>query len=212
MQRKMLAWAIVGMMTWPAAASACDFLLAYNYMGIPASGMTVGAGLTVAPLNGDGDSYLVPSVDVGIPVGARAVVHPVLAYCSGDNDFGEIVFGAGGAFNIWNNADGNVHLNIQAHAARTGFDGGSEFSIPILASVLYNLNGGTSLFGSAGVQHYRLSFDEGDFDASDTNPAGAAGVQFSAGSMHISVGLTAVSGDDDTSLGAFGGIRIPFGA
>jgi opacity protein-like surface antigen len=150
---------------------------------------------------------------VGIPLGARAVVHPVIGYCRGDDDFGEIVFGGGGAFNAWNSVDGRVHLNVQAHAARNSFEGGSEMSIPIMASVLYNVNEGTSIFGSAGVAHYRISYDEGfvDFSGSSTDPAAAGGVQFSAGNLHISAGLQFVSGDGDSSIGAFGGIRIPIG-
>jgi hypothetical protein len=174
--------------------------------------MTVGVGITASPLNGDGGTYLVPSVDLGIPIGARAVIHPVIAYCTGDDDFSEIVFGGGGAFNAWNSTDGRVHLNVQAHAARTSFEGGSEMSIPIMASVLYNLNEGTNLFGSAGVAMYRYSYDGvGDISGSDTNPAAAGGVQFSAGNLHISAGLQIVSGEGDSSIGAFGGVRIPIG-
>jgi opacity protein-like surface antigen len=137
----------------------------------------------------------------------------VLAYCTGDDDFGEIVFGGGGAFNAWNSVDGRTHLNVQAHAARTSYEGGSEMAIPIMASLLYNLNEGTSLFGSAGVAMYRYSYDEGivDFSGSDTNPAAAGGVQFNAGSLHISAGVQFMSGDPDSSIGAFGGIRIPLG-
>jgi opacity protein-like surface antigen len=138
-------------------------------------------------------------------------VHPVVAYCSGDNDFGEIVFGAGGALNAWNSMDGRTQLNVQAHAARTSFDSGSEMSIPIMASLLYNLNGGTSLFGSAGIAMYRYSADGIGSDFSDTNPAAAGGVQFNAGSLHISAGVQFMSGDPDSSIGAFGGIRIPLG-
>jgi len=212
MQRKFVALAVMGLWVGlPAAASACDFSFAYHYLGIPTTSMAVGAGVTASPLNGDGDTYVTPAVGVGFRLGERAGVAPIVGYCTG-GDEGEVVFGGGGILNVWNSADGMLHLNVQAHAAYGSFDGGSEMTIPVVASILYNLNESTGLFGTAGINHYRISYD-GDFgDFDDTNPVVAAGISFLLESFNISTGLTYLLGENDDSIGLIAALSTAIGS
>jgi len=215
MQRKILAMALVGFgVGVPVAASACDFSIAYRYTGIPTSQFAVGAGVHALPLNGDGDTYFVPAVGLAIRLSDRAAVAPVLGYCTGGDD-GELVIGGTGLFNLWNSVDGLMGLNLQTHVARTSFGDGSEISIPVMASLRYSLRETLGLFGSAGVNHYRISYDSefGDFSGSDTNPAFAAGVLLLLQErIPVSAGLTYIVGEYDNSIGLVAGLAIPIGS
>jgi len=208
MRRKMLGMVAVGVWAlWPATASACDLYLAYTYLGVPTGSLAVGGGLVASPMSGDTDTFLMPSVDLGIRLGDRAVVRPALGLCNGPDD-NEIILGAGGSFNIWRDASSGSALNVQAHLARTSTDGFTTMSIPIVGSGIYPLTDSASIFGTLGVQMLRWSYES--LSNSDTNLVAATGVRFSTGSTDISAGINIVNTDDDTDLGLIAGVSIPF--
>jgi len=208
MRRKMLGIVAVGVWAlWPAAASACDLYLAYTYLGVPTGSLSFGGGLVASPMSGDSDTYLMPSVDMGIRLGDRAVVRPAVGLCNGPDD-NEIMLGAGGAFNIWRDASSGTALNVQAHLARTSSDGFTTMSIPIVGSGIYPLTESASIFGTLGVQMLRWSYSS--FSESDTNLVAATGVRFSTGSTDISAGINIVNGESDTDLGLIAAVSVPF--
>lgn len=66
----------------PAAASACDSYLGYLFTPTGASGIGIGAGIQVQPGSDGEPTYLIPSVDVAIPIGQVATVKPMVGYCT----------------------------------------------------------------------------------------------------------------------------------
>ncbi|MEX1258283.1 MAG: hypothetical protein WEG36_11760 [Gemmatimonadota bacterium] len=211
MQRKFVAVAVMGLWAGvPAAASACDFSFAYQHLGVPPTQIVVGGGIHVSPLNNDdGDAFFMPAVGVGFRLGERAAVAPIIGYCSGDNDFGEVMFGGGGLFNLWNSSDGMVHLNLQSHVTYVSAGDYSYLTIPVMGSIAYDMSETLALFGNAGIVHYRES-NGADFD--DTNPGFSAGVNFLVQSFRISTGLTYIMGEHDDSLGLIAAISRPLGS
>jgi hypothetical protein len=211
MGRKTLAMVLCGFWLWvPGTAAACDLYLAYTHMMVPSGSFSLGAGVNSAPLNGDGDTYTIPSVDFGIRLGDRAAVHPAVGMCRGGGE-SEIVFGGGGTLRLFTNPAGNLGINLQTHVGRASFGDFTETTIPVLGSVSYQVNPDVSLFGNAGVQLYRWSYDGEGADVSDTetNPAASAGVRYSLGSFVVSAGLNVVKWEDDTNLGLMAGMSIP---
>ena len=72
MSRKLVAMAVAAVFVgWPTAASACDFTFAYHLVGVPEAGATLGAGIGIGPLNGDGDAVLTPNAGVVFSLGER---------------------------------------------------------------------------------------------------------------------------------------------
>jgi hypothetical protein len=218
MRRKFVAVAVLGLWAGvPAAASACDFSFAYHFLGVPETPYAVGGGILLSPLTGDDDMIMQPGVGVGIRLGQRAGVAPLVGYCKGtgdSDDLGEIMFGAGGLFNLWNSADGMMTLNVQAHAAYTSYGEGdfdaSGIVIPVMASFGYAMSETLLLYGQGGFIHDRYSEEDHDFN--DTNPAFGGGVAFGAGRFDVTGGLIFQMTDGDDDLGLVAAISTGIGS
>ena len=214
MSRKLVAVAMVAVWAgWPAAASACDFPFAYHLLGVPESGVGIGAGIGISPLNGDDDAFLTPTVGVGFRLGDRAAIAPLLGYCKGtgdSDDFGEVMFGGGAIFNLWNSDDGMTTFNVQTHAAYTSFgDDESFLALPVMAVVGHALSEGVMIYGEGGIVFDRFSFS-GDSET-DQNAAFAGGLAFGAGEFNIVTGLTFLFTDSDNDLGLVAAISTGVG-
>ncbi len=217
MRSKLLSGVLVLMAAlWPAAASACDFYLAYGPMGMQTTQLALGGSLLVIPAEGDdGDTGFVPAVDLGARIGERVVVHPVIGYCS-QGDVGELVAGGGLGVNFISNDQWS--LGLQGHAAWVDFGNASQISFPVMAAATFDVSETARLYANAGLKFVRSSFEfQGISDSeTDSNPAVSAGITLPVGSPQLSGGVVIERvdvGEDDTEMdfGFGAGVQFPLG-
>jgi hypothetical protein len=191
---------------WPSAASACDLFGAYGpgYAG-GQTGLALGGAILVEP--GDEDTYLIPSVGLGIYLGERLVVAPLLGFCTGGED-SELVLGGLAGVNLISTEQWS--LGVQTHVARTGYEGYSEMLIPVLAAATFDVSETARLYANAGLLFWRYSPETGD-SQSESDPAAAAGITLPLGSATVSGGITLVNGEDETDFGFGGRVIFPLG-
>jgi hypothetical protein len=207
-----VALAAVMALVFPSVAAACDSSLGYFLMRSTMQ-RSVGVGIQIQPGSDGEDTYLIPTVDVGFPLGAgRGVVKPMIGLCTGDGT--EIVFGGGGGFQLWANPAGRFTLDGQVALTAYSFEGGSEQVVPI--SVMGRLNsssGNASLVFGAGLQVARYSFEAAGFSesGSDSDPFLSIGGLFGGGAARLQGGLLIRKGDSDTDLAVNLGAAIPWG-
>ena len=194
----------------PTIASACDMKIGFLFMGIPSSSWSVGGGLNVQPGSDGDDTYWAANVDAAVALGERAVVIPGIGYCTrtGDDAEGEIVFGGGLGFNLWNNADGTVMVNLQGAVTHVSEGDYSAQSIPVSAAAMFEAGESASVFAGGGLQFFRDSFD-GDSE-SDNDPFVYGGVAFGS-SVAIQVGGSLRFGEHANDFAFNIGASIPMG-
>lgn len=210
-----MSWKTVGiltaasMMLSPALATACDTVLGFRPWHVMSKSVNVG--LEVVPGSNGGDTGLVFSGDFTIPVGEKAAVAPLLGYCK-FGDFGEIVFGAGGALNVFNNADGTVSLNVQAALSYDAYEGGNEQSIPVGLAGSYTASEAASIIFGAGLAAYRFSSDVSGSSFSNTSwdPFATGGAEFETESatFFAQLALRFYEGGTDTVINVGAGIPV----
>ena len=215
MRTRAVAILAVGMwLGWPAAASACDFYLAYTFLGAQNASFAIGGRLNIQPGSDGGDTFTIANADVAIPLGERGVVLPAVGICSGGDET-ELTAGGGVGVNLFNSSDGLWSVNVQSHLAWASFEGGSEITAPVIAAASYAVNESASIFAGAGLQIGRVSFDSDfsglDGSETDSDPVGFAGVSFGSESVGFSAGVQIKKGDEDTDYALVGGLRIPIG-
>jgi hypothetical protein len=193
------AWLFV-----PTIASACDMKIGYLFMNMPTAPWTIGGGAQIQPGSDGDDTYWIANVDATFALGERAIVQPAVGYCTttGDDDFGELVYGGAFGFHLFDNSDGTMAVNLQAAVTHVSYEGESEQSIPISAQALFEASESASLFGGAGLRGGRNSFPGSDMD---WDPFVDAGVHF-GGNIQIQVGALLLFGDDSD-----GGTSTDFG-
>jgi hypothetical protein len=185
---------------WPSAASACDLFGAYGaHPAVPGTMSIVGS-IHVEPGDDGEDTLMVPSVGLGIPLGARFTVAPVLGYCTGGDD-SELVLGGFGAVNFISNDQ--WALGVQSHLARVSDDFGSYMSIPVVAAATFDVTETARLYADFGLRFARESPDEGESNT-ESDPVAAGGITFPLGSLSVTGGIVLVNGDEDTDF-SFGG-------
>ena len=210
MQSKWLSGVIVAAAAlWPASASACDFYLAYGPMGLQTGQFALGGAILFEPGEDDADGFIIPSADLGIRIGERFVVHPALGYCTGGDDFSEIIIGGGAGVNLISNDQWS--LGVQSHLARTSFEDGSEMAIPVMASATFDVSETARLYAGFGLRFFRLSIDALDESETESDPAASAGITLPLGSLQVSGGIVLVNTDDDTDFSFGGGVQFPLG-
>ena len=211
MKWKMVALVTAGsMMIAPTLASACDTVLGFRPWHLNAK--SANAGLEIVPGSDGGDTGFVFTGDFTIPVGEKAAVAPLLGYCK-FGDFGEIVLGAGGAVNVFNNADGTVALNVQMAVSHDSYEGGSEQSIPIGVAGSYAASETASIIFGGGLAAYRFTFDTGTMNVSNTSwdPFATAGAEFETESARFFAQLALRLYDSGTDTVINLGAGIPVG-
>jgi hypothetical protein len=210
----LVAVAAVVTLACPSVASACDSYMGYFAMRfIRQRAKALGAGVQIQPGSDGDNTYFIPTVDVGFPLGeGRGVVKPMIGVCTGDGT--EIVFGGGGAFQLWGNPAGNFTVDGQVAVTAYSFEGGSEQVIPIsLMGRLDSSSGSASLVFGAGFQVARYSVDSPGFSesGSDSDPFASIAGLFGSGAVRFQGGLLIKKGDTDTDFAINLGTAIPWG-
>lgn len=212
-----MKWKMAGLLTagammlTPSLAFACDTVMGFRFWHTGGQGVMVNPGLHLVPGEDGGETGLIFSVDLGVPVGEKAVVAPLLGYCK-YGDFGEIVFGGGAAVNIFNNAAGTIGLNVQAGLTYDSYEGGNEQSIPIGLMGAYSASETASILFGAGMSGYRYSEDFGgeSFSETDFDPYATGGAELMTGSMSLfaTIVLFFYDGGTDTAFNVGAGIPL----
>ena len=196
----------------PAALAACDFYMGYTFFRVPSSSVALGGGMNIQPGSDGEDTYLIPSVDVSIRLGERAVVRPGVGLCTstGDESDSEVTLGGGFGIHLWTNDEGNFSLNLQGAIAHASGDDWSEQTMPFFAAGQYQASETAAVFFGAGFQVGRSSY--GDEDAeTDSDPMAFGGATFDVSRAAVSAGIQLKKGDSDTDYALVFGLNVPVG-
>jgi hypothetical protein len=197
----------IAAVAWPTAVSACDFYNAYNFVRMPTTKLTLGAGINIQP----GDyTYVIPSVDLAFRVGEKGRVGPALGVCRGEGET-EITFGGAGAFQVFSQPDNRLSINVQTHLAHASGDGWSETTVPVLGVASFASGERAALFAGAGLQIGHASVKVRGFStsATDTDPVLLGGVRLPSGNLDLSGALQLKIGDSDTDIALTFAAQIP---
>jgi hypothetical protein len=184
----------------PAALSACETSLNHRFWNTMRGSLAIGAGVQIQPGSDGEETFMIFTGDLGIPVGERALIAPAVGLCraGGDADFSEILFGAAGAVNIFNNQAGSLSLNLQAAVTRVSYESGSELNFPIALAGAARAGNALDVIFGGGMIGVRDSFEFGDVSDSETDfdPYGFGGVSLGAGQLTLQGSVTARMGED----------------
>jgi hypothetical protein len=196
---------------WPGELSACPAPFLYGPLLTPAK-MDIMPGIVIEPQSPTGT---VIGGNVGIKLGSKAVLRPGAALCK-VSSFSAVLFGAGAGLGVWQDAAGKVAIAAVAGLSYYTKEGESDMVIPLGAVADFKTSDKVSLFGGAGIQMERFSFDAGpvagDVSETDSDPFLQGGAVLKLNTMDLILGLLLKLGEGGTDTALNFGLRIPIGS
>jgi hypothetical protein len=206
-------FAVSGSLLGPSAAWAqaqCDS--AYGYLFMPTGqSFAVSGAFQLQPASNGSATFLIPSLDVSIPLGSRAVLKPMVGFCTpteeGDS---EVVFGGGGAVNFWNNSAETFALNLQGVATAYTFEGGSDVVIPLSVLGKWDASASGALVFGGGIQIDRFKFSGLERSNTTSDLFGTVGGMFTRGPAGFQAGLLVMDRALDTEIAVNAALTFGF--